>query len=427
MADQKTKYLDYGGLAYYDKKIHDEIIEETGVVAELIETIVNNLDESVKNIIKYGTADISDYTAEELANLEKYGQTDVSDLTDEQKKALAAQKLADMGLAVVAISGNYNDLENLPTIISEQEIKDLFENRIADDTTNPIVITNQNITSYLSNYVQKVIGKGLSTNDFTNELKTKLENLKSAVQSDWNETDTTSAAYIQNKPEDITSEQILSLFGGGLDTSTNPEIVTTSNLEEKISDLGFASQKYIDNKLEDILGIDAEGVSTLAAALNDNDTATGLLKQISSKTDKSDVYSKTESDNKYLTSHQDISGKANTADLADIATSGKYADINYEVVTGNASGAVIIDGSKPLHILTMTGAITSVALSTSPAAGHSTHVIFYSASEQSVSIAHDATARVCPEAADLSLTVKASGYAEVDFLNDGTKIYVRGV
>jgi hypothetical protein len=32
--------------------------------------------------------------------------------------------------------------------------------------------------------------------------------------------------------------------------------------------------------------------------------------------------------NTYLTSHQDISGKANSADLATVATSGSYADLS---------------------------------------------------------------------------------------------------
>lgn len=42
---------------------------------------------------------------------------------------------------------------------------------------------------------------------------------------------------------------------------------------------------------------------------------------------KENVYNKAESDAKYLTSHQDVSGKANTADLATVATSGSYADL----------------------------------------------------------------------------------------------------
>ena len=52
--------------------------------------------------------------------------------------------------------------------------------------------------------VDKVSGKGLSTNDFTTTLLNKLNGIAAGaevnVQSDWNETDTSSDAYIQNKP-----------------------------------------------------------------------------------------------------------------------------------------------------------------------------------------------------------------------------------
>lgn len=52
--------------------------------------------------------------------------------------------------------------------------------------------------------VDKVTGKGLSTNDFTDTLKTKLDGIASGaeanVQADWNESDNTKDAFIKNKP-----------------------------------------------------------------------------------------------------------------------------------------------------------------------------------------------------------------------------------
>ena len=60
------------------------------------------------------------------------------------------------------------------------------------------------VDTAISNKVDKVEGKGLSTNDFTNELKTKLDGIAEGaevnVQANWNESDTTSDSYIQNKP-----------------------------------------------------------------------------------------------------------------------------------------------------------------------------------------------------------------------------------
>lgn len=60
------------------------------------------------------------------------------------------------------------------------------------------------ILARLNNFVPAEAGKGLSTNDYTTAEKTKLSGIASGaevnVQSDWNETNTTSDAYILNKP-----------------------------------------------------------------------------------------------------------------------------------------------------------------------------------------------------------------------------------
>ena len=60
------------------------------------------------------------------------------------------------------------------------------------------------LTTDLANKVDVEAGKGLSTNDFTNALKSKLEGIESGaevnVQADWTETNSSSDAYIQNKP-----------------------------------------------------------------------------------------------------------------------------------------------------------------------------------------------------------------------------------
>ena len=85
--------------------------------------------------------------------------------------------------------------------------------------------------------VDKVAGKGLSTNDFTNEEKEKLAGIESGaqvnVQSDWNETDETSMAYIQNKPVEETEEDAMELLTemGVIDPVTDEEgnVLTDEN------------------------------------------------------------------------------------------------------------------------------------------------------------------------------------------------------
>lgn len=60
------------------------------------------------------------------------------------------------------------------------------------------------LSGLLNNKVDKVTGKGLSTNDYTDDEKNKLAGVASGaeanVQSDWNETDNSSDAFIKNKP-----------------------------------------------------------------------------------------------------------------------------------------------------------------------------------------------------------------------------------
>jgi len=68
---------------------------------------------------------------------------------------------------------------------TEEEIEDLKKKIIVDSSlstssTNPV--QNKVITQALSNKVNKETGKGLSSNDFTDELKTKLENMSDKTQ-----------------------------------------------------------------------------------------------------------------------------------------------------------------------------------------------------------------------------------------------------
>lgn len=155
-------------------------------------------------------------------------------------------------------------------------------------------------------------------------------------------------------------------------------------------------------------------ISFIASIQQDsNGSITATKKTVQTATDQQDG----------LMSAQDHSRLSNL-----VNQSVAYGDVSYSVQTSNnISGAVTIDGSKPVHVITLTGNVSSVTLSTQPAEGHSTHVFFYSTSQRTVAIAHNATTSICPEATSLSLTVKADGYVEVDFLKANGKIYVRGV
>lgn len=110
-----------------------------------------------------------------------------------------------------------------------------------------------------------------------------------------------------------------------------------------------------------------------------------------------------------------------------------YSEINYNPTEiTSAGGAVSINGTNPLQVITISAAVSGITFSAVPANGHSCHLIITAASDLSVAIAHGATmftgyTSVCPGAADVSLDITAGGYVELDLLRVGTKIYVRGV
>ena len=62
----------------------------------------------------------------------------------------------------------------------------------------------------LNRKVDKIDGKSLSTNDFTNEDKEKLNSIK---QSDWAQTDETQLDFIKNKPNEDDALALLAETG----------------------------------------------------------------------------------------------------------------------------------------------------------------------------------------------------------------------
>ena len=71
-------------------------------------------------------------------------------------------------------------------------------------SSNDVLYLSTLIKTELEKYVLAVQGKGLSTNDFTDTLKNKLDAIAAGaevnVQSDWNQTTDTADDYIKNKP-----------------------------------------------------------------------------------------------------------------------------------------------------------------------------------------------------------------------------------
>lgn len=79
------------------------------------------------------------------------------------------------------------------------------------DRNAAIKVETDRATIAESNKVDKIVGKGLSTNDYTTNEKNKLAGIASGaevnVQSDWNQTDINSDDYIKNKPVAATTSK----------------------------------------------------------------------------------------------------------------------------------------------------------------------------------------------------------------------------
>lgn len=137
------------------------------------------------------------------------------------------------------------------------------------------------VKTLLLGKVDKVEGKGLSTNDYTTEEKEKLHGIaagaKVNVKSDWEETDARSDAYIKNKPD--VNNPILTIQKNGVTVDTyegngtddkivNIVVPTKTGDLQNTSDFQTKSQvlQAISNAVGDITGIDFQVVSSLPAS-----------------------------------------------------------------------------------------------------------------------------------------------------------------
>lgn len=161
------------------------------------------------------------------------------DLTDE-----LLEKLMNAGDS--SFSGNYNELINKPKI-NGHELKET--NSLADLGIQPAgnyqaagdYATNTALTTGLSGKVDKVSGKGLSTNDYTTTEKNKLGNIAAGAQVNVIEVievngaaqeiaDKTVDIFVPTKTSDLTNDS---------DFATNATVTTKVNgVDTKVSNLG---------------------------------------------------------------------------------------------------------------------------------------------------------------------------------------------
>jgi hypothetical protein len=106
-------------------------------------------------------------------------------------------------------------IDNINTLLASDDISLDELQEVVDyikanrDELQSLGISNiAGLQSALDSKVDKIVGKQLSTEDFTTSFKTKLEgiedNAEVNVQADWNQGISTNDSFIQNKPTDVT-------------------------------------------------------------------------------------------------------------------------------------------------------------------------------------------------------------------------------
>lgn len=192
-----------------------------------------------------------------------------------------------------SITGDsYYTKAQVNTLLEEKADKDDVPTKTSDITNDSNFVSD-------ASYVH-------TDNNFTSTLKSKLDGIASGaevnVQSDWSVTDTTSDAYIKNKPTIPTSMAWSAITG-------KP---TT------ISGYGITDAKI------------ANGTITLGS-----NTITPL------------------------TSHQDLSAYAKTADLATVATSGSYNDLSNKPTIPTVNNATLTIQKNGSNVATFTANASS--------------------------------------------------------------------
>lgn len=270
--------------------------------------------------------------------------TNISDLDD--------TKADKSSLATVATSGKYSDLTGTPTIPTVNNATlTIKRNGTAVDTftANASVDKSINIavptkTSELTNNSNYVVDSSYvhTDNNFTTAEKTKLSGIATGaevnVQSDWNITDTTSDAFIKNKPTIPTVPTDVSAFtnDAGYQTATNVQTAIAGKANTADLATVATSGSYTDLKNKPTIPAAITVDSALSAA-STNPVQNKVINTALNGKQASLTTAQLAAANSGITTAKvatydgyaaTIATKANTADLATVATSGKYSDLS---------------------------------------------------------------------------------------------------
>lgn len=288
---------------YYNKTQIDTMMAGKASVSDLatVATSGSYNDLSDKPVIPEIPTNVSAFTNDagyltehqSLANYYNKSQTD----------NLLNGKVNIGSLATVATSGSYNDLTNKPDLSTKQDV----------------LVSGVNIKTINS---QSILGEG--------NINIEGGGGGTQVQSNWAETDTTSMAFIQNKPTNVsaftndagylTSHQSLAdVFADvAYDSATKRINFYGKGDTQHTTALAYvdASDFVVDGMVEDVRIENGN----LVIDFNTDSGITDISIPLTDIFDPSNYYTKSEVDTA-------LAGKANSSSLATVATTGAYSDL----------------------------------------------------------------------------------------------------
>ena len=306
---QEQIYEELGSVAdvdlgnYYTKTQVDQLLAVKANLSALatVATSGSYNDLSDKPVIPTVPTNVSAFTNDagyltehqSLSNYYNKSQTD----------NLLNGKVSTGTLATVATSGSYNDLTNKPDLSTKQDV----------------LVSGVNIKTINS---QSLLGEG--------NINIEGGGGGTQVQSNWAETDTTSMAFIQNKPTNVSAfandanyltqhQSLADVFADvAYDSATKRINFYGKGDTQHTNALAYvdASDFVVDGMVEDVRIENGN----LVIDFNTDSGITDISIPLTDIFDPTNYYTKTEVDTA-------LAGKANSSSLATVATSGSYNDL----------------------------------------------------------------------------------------------------
>lgn len=221
----------------------------SGQLEKDTEYFVSTLGNNLENLNSFSVTDLSDVTdagsGRIITDAERTLFNTVSskvNTDDVRNDLLGSNVVDDVSVPLSAYQGYVlkGYIDSINALLSSdnvdldtlQEIVDFIEAN--KSTLDSLTISNiSGLQTALDGKVDIIVGKGLSANDFTDALLTKLQGISDGaevnVQADWNETNSALDTFIQNKPTDLTVIGNYSVTGlSDVSSAGSGAIITTS-------------------------------------------------------------------------------------------------------------------------------------------------------------------------------------------------------